>query len=141
MGSPYFLVCSLLVHNPGAGERGVHAGQQGVMPAFTSVGASATPSSSSLPTSGLQATARAAVLQASQSAVALLNQLMVSDPIRSMYWNHRCVRWACLHTRMWIFWVFTLRVLCPKSALGEGRAFFLRETGWIQEGSCLRGAQ
>jgi len=38
-----------------------------------------------------EAILRGAVVRASQSAVVLLNHLMVADPIRSMYWNHRWV--------------------------------------------------
>lgn len=56
--------------------------------AVGSAGAAA--SSSALP-AGHQAAARTAVVQACRSAVVLLNQLMVADPIRSMYWNYRCV--------------------------------------------------
>jgi len=44
------------------------------------------------------AIARLGLVQAAQSVVALLNHLMVADPIRSMFWNHR---WGSSRASWW----------------------------------------
>eukprot|EP00967_Tisochrysis_lutea_P101205 scaffold151667_cov20-Tisochrysis_lutea.AAC.2 len=57
--------------------------------ASSAVGNGAVASASSVAGgTGAAAAARLAILRSAQSAVALLNHLMVADPIRSMYWNH-----------------------------------------------------
>eukprot|EP00200_Dunaliella_tertiolecta_P003950 CAMPEP_0202349154 /NCGR_PEP_ID=MMETSP1126-20121109/6769_1 /ASSEMBLY_ACC=CAM_ASM_000457 /TAXON_ID=3047 /ORGANISM="Dunaliella tertiolecta, Strain CCMP1320" /LENGTH=434 /DNA_ID=CAMNT_0048940927 /DNA_START=774 /DNA_END=2078 /DNA_ORIENTATION=- len=69
--------------------------------ASSAVGNGAVASASSVAGgTGAAAAARLAILRSAQSAVALLNHLMVADPIRSMYWNHRWqeIEALCLRT-------------------------------------------